>query len=76
VNSELEMVENEVVVAYRTLKRLRRGAQRNLSQDSRYPSRDLNPGLSEYETGLLATLPRFWHLCRAEKICMPSFVIL
>jgi hypothetical protein len=28
---------------------------KNLSQDSRSPSRDLNPGPSEYETGVLIT---------------------
>jgi hypothetical protein len=32
--------------------------QKNLSQDSRPPSRDLNPGPLEYEAGMLTTRPQ------------------
>jgi hypothetical protein len=31
---------------------------KNLSQDSWFPGRDLNPGPPEYETGVLTTRPR------------------
>jgi hypothetical protein len=30
----------------------------NLSPDNWFPGRDLNPGLPEYEVGVLTTLPR------------------
>jgi hypothetical protein len=36
---------------------------RHLSQDSRYPGRDLKPGPPEYETGMLTTRPRRLVVC-------------
>jgi hypothetical protein len=35
-----------------------RKTTKNLSQDSRYPGRDLKPGPPEYEAGALTTRPR------------------
>jgi hypothetical protein len=35
-----------------------RKTSKNLSQDSRFPGRDLNPGSSEYEAGVLTTQQR------------------
>jgi hypothetical protein len=35
-----------------------RKTTKNLSQDSRSPGRDLNPGPPEYEAGVLTTRPR------------------
>jgi hypothetical protein len=55
---ELERILKEAVVAYfKLLSRNSHGgneeSQKNLSQDSRFRDRDLNPGPQEYEAGAL-----------------------
>jgi hypothetical protein len=35
-----------------------RKTTKNLNQDSRFPGRDLKPGPTEYEAGVLTTRPR------------------
>jgi hypothetical protein len=51
-----------------------RRTTKNLSQDSRYPSRDLNLGLPEYKSRVTATRPQFSVLCcpLVEEVLMRS----
>jgi hypothetical protein len=63
VNTELERICKVAVVAYlKVLSRHLPGRteenHENLSQVSRSPVRDLNPGTPEYEAGVLSTRPR------------------
>jgi hypothetical protein len=60
INYEMEWIWKEAIMAsFEVLSRIclegLRKTTKNLSQDSRSPGRDLNPGPPEYKAGVLTT---------------------